>query len=85
MTGGCLVIKGIGYTSMLRHLTGDTDQVRQKMREEVLETTVDDFRAFSQILHLASENGIIKVMGSTTAIEQANSQSLGQLQIVKVL
>ena len=74
-----------GYTSMLRHLTGDTDEVRQKMREEVLETTPDDFRAFSRALNQLKDKGIVKVMGSPAAIEHANKARPGWLTLVKIL
>lgn len=74
-----------GFASMLRHLTGDTDEVRQRMREQVLETTPDDFRVFSRALNELKEKGIVKVMGSPAAIEQANKARPGWLTLVNVL
>ena len=39
-----------GYTSMMRHLTGIDEVYRQRMREEILGTTAEDFRFFADIL-----------------------------------
>ena len=37
-----------GYISMLRHLSGETDEERQQIRDEILSTGLDDFRAFAE-------------------------------------
>ena len=60
-----------GYVSMLRSLTGDSDETRQRMRDEVLGTTAKDFRDFAEVLEKVNRNGIVKVLGSQTAIESA--------------
>ncbi|HDG98316.1 MAG TPA: hypothetical protein ENG73_09145 [Desulfobacterales bacterium] len=74
-----------GYTSMLRYLTGDTDEVRQQVRDQVLSTSPEDFKVFAQALSLFKEKGIIKVMGPSAAINQANQKHPGWLTPVKVL
>ena len=74
-----------GYTSMLHHLTGETDQDRQVMREEVLDTTVADFKAFADVLETVKDNGLVKVLGSPSAINDANKERPGWLNVVKVL
>jgi len=74
-----------GYTSMLRYLTGDTDEARQEVRDQVLSTSPGDFKAFAQILAQFKEKGIVKVMGSPAAIEQANQQRPSWLHVLKVL
>jgi Zn-dependent M16 (insulinase) family peptidase len=75
-----------GYTSLLRWLVGDTDAERQQKREEVLSTTVNDFRQFGHILKRVNEQGIVGVLGSAEAIEAANKERGGNwLQIQKVL
>ena len=49
-----------GFTSMQRYLIGDTDEARQRMREEILLTTAADIRTFAdameEIDHDSSRN-----------------------------
>lgn len=74
-----------GYTSMTRFLTGETDADRQMWREQVLATDAKDFYAFSDVLREVSETGSVVVLGSPVAIEGANSQKTGWLEVRKVL
>lgn len=39
-----------GYTAFMRHLIGITDEERQRSRDEILGTSVEDFRAFGDLL-----------------------------------
>jgi hypothetical protein len=73
------------YTSMVRYLTGETEERRQKMREEVLSATKKDFQSFGKILESAMPKGAVKVLGSETAIREAEGKNPGWLQVVKVL
>lgn len=74
-----------GYTSLVRYLAGDTDELRQRTREEILATTAADFRAFADVLDLVSDRGLVVVLGSQAAIEAANSARPGWLDVTKVL
>jgi hypothetical protein len=74
-----------GYTSMLRYLTGDTDQARQRMRDEILGTTRADFRAFADTLDQVKDKGLVVVLGSQAAIEAANAARQGWLSVFRVL
>jgi hypothetical protein len=74
-----------GYASLVRYLIGDSDENRQRMRDEVLSTTVADFRAFAEVLQQASAKGLVVVMGSQQAIEAANAARENWLKIIKVL
>jgi Zn-dependent M16 (insulinase) family peptidase len=74
-----------GYTSMQRHLAGDTDAMRQKMRDEVLATTGEDFKRFADVLDQVNEQGLVVVLGSQEAIEAANAEHGAWLQVRKVL
>ncbi len=74
-----------GYTSMIRYLTGDTDEMRQRIREQVLSTTQADFHAFGEVLDHLKNDGQVVVLGSKEDIEAANSQRGDWLQIRKVL
>ena len=70
-----------GYTSMMRYLTGRTDEMRQKMREEVLSTNGEDFIAFGEALEKVAQSESVAVIGSQSALEGAN---IG-LKVTKVL
>jgi presequence protease len=74
-----------GYVSMLRHLTGDTEEDRQRMREEVLATGTEDFKAFAEVLDQFRHKGIVKVLGSQSAIDEATVLQPGWLNTLKVL
>ena len=74
-----------GYTSMLRYLTGDDDESRQRRREQVLDTTVADFRAFGEVLEAVKEAGRVVVLGSQEAIGKANEARGEWLEVKKVL
>ncbi len=62
-----------GYTSMIRYLVGQTDEERQKYRDEVLGTTLADFKAFAEVLEEVNRAGHVVVMGSPDTIKAANT------------
>jgi len=70
-----------GYTSMIRYLTGRTDEIRQEIRDEILSTNGEDFIAFGEVLENVAQSNAVTVMGSQSAIEAAN---VG-LEVTKVL
>jgi len=74
-----------GYTSMVRYLIRDTEEERQQMRDDVLGTKASDFKAFAQVLERVRENGLVKVLGSSNAIEEVATDRPGWLDVVKVL
>ena len=74
-----------GLASMLRHLSGDSDESRQRMREEVLSTKAADFRRFAEVLAEVASQGQVTVLGSATAIEAANRERPGFLQVSQLL
>jgi Zn-dependent M16 (insulinase) family peptidase len=74
-----------GYTSMLRYLVGDTDEIRQRIREEILGATTADFRSFADTLDQVADRGLVVVLGSQTAIEAVNAAKPGWLDVSKVL
>ena len=76
-----------GYTSMVRYLTGITDEARQEYRDQLLATTQEDFKDFASILERAKNAGNVVVLGSEDAINAAN-EKLGKkekLNIIKVM
>jgi Zn-dependent M16 (insulinase) family peptidase len=74
-----------GYTSMMRYLIGSTDAYRQKVRDEVLATTQDDFKRFADVLDGAGEKGIVKVVGSQSSIKEAIKETGLPLKTVDLL
>jgi hypothetical protein len=74
-----------GYTSMVQYLAGETDEDRQRMREEVLGTTIKDFHAFGEVLEEAAEKALVKVLGSQSAVEEAAGERPGWLTVFPVM
>ncbi len=74
-----------GFASMQRHLIGDSDEARQRMREEILSTTTADIRAFAGALEQVAAHGRVVVIGSAQAIEAANAERQGFLSVSKVM
>lgn len=76
----------LGYTSMMRYLTGVTGQERQRIREEVLSTQSRHFNAFGDRLEGFAGSRCIKVLGSEPALRQAMTGGPGTgLEILGVL
>ncbi len=74
-----------GWTSMTRHLIGYTDEQRQQIRDEILGTTAQDFKSFGETLEAVAKHGEIVVLGSAEAIEKANQERDGLLEVKKVM
>ncbi len=66
---------------MMRYLTGRTNEMRQKTREQVLSTNGEDFIAFGEALEKFAQSEAVAVIGSQSALEEAN---VG-LKVTKVL
>ncbi len=82
---GPLLPDAKGHASMIRHLCGDSDGDRQRMREELLETSANHFRDFGGHLEGLTRGGMVKVMGSGETIASVNESRPDWLQVVKVL
>ncbi|MCY3718317.1 MAG: insulinase family protein [Anaerolineaceae bacterium] len=63
-----------GYSSLMRHLVGLTDDMRQENREQVLATTGADLRRFADALAAVRDQGDIVVLGSAAALEAAGQE-----------
>ncbi len=74
-----------GFTSLARTLNGDTDAFRQRLRDEVLATTVSDVRAFAEQVDTVRQHGTVAVLGSEQAITAANEALTEKLKLVKLL
>ncbi len=74
-----------GFTSLVRTLNGDTDAIRQRLRDEVLATTVADVRRLADLLDLVAQQGSVVVLGSEQAICEANAALDAPLSVTRVL
>ncbi len=74
-----------GYTSMVRYLVGETDEARQRWREQILGTTSEHFRSFAQSLEALKDGGRVVVLGAQEALEAANAERGDWLYINRVL
>jgi Zn-dependent M16 (insulinase) family peptidase len=74
-----------GFVSMQRHLIGDSDEARQRMREEILSTTAADIQRFADAAAHVAAHGRVVVLGSEEAIKAANAERPGFLQTSRVL
>jgi Zn-dependent M16 (insulinase) family peptidase len=74
-----------GYISMIRHLSGETDEDRQRMREEILNTQTSHYRDFGRYLASEMERGLVKILGSRSAIDEALEERPGWLNVTRVL
>lgn len=70
---------------MQRYLIGDTDEARQRMREEILSTTAADIRNFADAMVDVAAHGRVVVLGSEQAIEAANAERPGLLSASRVI
>jgi len=70
-----------GYTSMMRYLTGRSDEILQKERNEILSTNGEDFIAFGEVLEKVAKSNAVAVIGSQSAIEGAKAK----LKVTKIL
>ncbi len=73
-----------GRTSMVRHLLGETAEQRQKVRDEILNTNIQDFHNFADALDNVRDHGHVVVLGSEEALTEANQTLSPQLPLTKV-
>jgi len=74
-----------GWSSMAQQLAGITEEHRQRIRDEVLGTTREDFRRFADVLESFKMEGIVKILGSGKAIEEINKENPRRFNVTNVL
>ena len=74
-----------GYASMLRYLTGNTEEDMQQVRDEIFSTTGEDFKRFADVLDEVARHGLVKVLGSEGAIGEVAGRAVPPLKVIKVL
>jgi Zn-dependent M16 (insulinase) family peptidase len=74
-----------GYTALVRHLIGYTDEQRQQWRDEVLATRREDFVAFGEQLEYLREQGVVVVLGAPESVQAASESKPGWLEITRIV
>jgi Zn-dependent M16 (insulinase) family peptidase len=69
-----------GYCDTLRWLTGATDEIRQRRRNQILATTADHFRQFGEFFTM--DHAVISVLGSKEAIENTGLSFARSLKVL---
>ena len=82
---GYLLPDAKGHVSMVRELTGVTDEFRQEMRDAVLATTAKDFRDFAAALDAMKGRTQVVTLGPREALEAANTERPSWLTLIPVL
>lgn len=74
-----------GFTALTQYLAGVTDQIRQRIRDEVLGTEARHIRELGAVLRETAASGLICVLGGEDALDQAMGQGLNFSRKIKVL
>lgn len=69
-----------GYTDLVRYLTGHTAEKRQKLRDELLSTTAEDFKEFADFLSM--KNAVTSVLGSPEDIKESGVAFQSTLKVL---
>ncbi|MFO1184527.1 MAG: insulinase family protein [Bauldia sp.] len=74
-----------GLVSMQRHLRGDSEEARQRIRDSILSASARDFAELADALVEVAKHGHVVVVGGEAAIGAANAERQGFLAVEKVL
>ncbi|KAL0690625.1 hypothetical protein Bca4012_090304 [Brassica carinata] len=74
-----------GYSSLMRHLLGVTDEERQRKREEILTTSLKDFKEFAEAIDVVREKGVAVAVASAEDIDSANQARSNFFEVKKAL
>ncbi len=66
-----------GLVSLVRYLTGDDDESRQRRRDELLSTTPAHFRALADVLESVRQEGHVVALGSEDGLQTLDRQHGG--------
>ncbi|CAB4290453.1 unnamed protein product [Prunus armeniaca] len=74
-----------GYSSLLRHLLGVTEEERQRRREEILSTSVKDFKEFAEAIDAVKNKGVVVAVASPDDVEAAHKEQNNFFEVKKAL
>jgi Zn-dependent M16 (insulinase) family peptidase len=72
-----------GRTAFMRHVLGITEEQRQIRRDEILGTTLKDFKEFAEVLDAVKKNGQVVAVTSAERVEAANKEREGFFEEIK--
>ncbi|XP_057787461.1 presequence protease 1, chloroplastic/mitochondrial [Salvia miltiorrhiza] len=74
-----------GYSSLMRHLLGVTEEERQIRREEILSTRLNDFKEFADVIEAVKDKGIAVAVASSDDVDAAHKTCPEFFQVKKAL
>lgn len=74
-----------GFAVLTQHLAGVTDEVRQRIRDEVLATEPRHIRELGAVLREKAASGLVCVLGGEEALAQAAEQGVRFSRTLRVL
>ncbi|GMH13419.1 hypothetical protein Nepgr_015260 [Nepenthes gracilis] len=74
-----------GYSSLLRYLLGVTEEERERRREEILSTSVKDFKEFADAMEHVKEKGVVVAVASPEDVNSAGEDRRCYFQVKKAL
>ncbi|XP_052194303.1 presequence protease 1, chloroplastic/mitochondrial-like isoform X2 [Diospyros lotus] len=74
-----------GYSSLLRYLLGITEEERRRRREEILSTSLKDFKEFAGAVEAVKDKGVVVAVASPEDVDAANKERPNFLEVKKVL
>ncbi|XP_022927677.1 presequence protease 1, chloroplastic/mitochondrial-like [Cucurbita moschata] len=74
-----------GYSSLLRYLLGITEEERQRRREEILSTSLKDFKNFADALEAVRNKGVVVSVASPEDVKVAHDERPSFFQVKKAL
>lgn len=73
-----------GFKALLRHQMGLTTEMRQQYRDELLATTLDNFKQMGAILAQIGDHAKVTVVGGPEALNTANEKLDTPLNLTKI-
>ncbi|XP_065024478.1 presequence protease 1, chloroplastic/mitochondrial isoform X1 [Musa acuminata AAA Group] len=74
-----------GYSSLMRYLLGVTEEERERRREEILSTSLKDFKEFADAIEAVKNSGVVVAVASPEDVTRANTERSGFFEVKKVL
>ncbi|KAH6825949.1 presequence protease 1 [Perilla frutescens var. hirtella] len=74
-----------GYSSLLRHLLGVTEEERQIRREEILSTRLNDFKEFANAIEAVKDKGVVVAVASPDDVDAAHKTCPGFFEVKNAL
>ena len=74
-----------GRAKFGRTLSGESDEARQKLYEEILGTSVDDFRRLGEVIGDLSASGIVVALGPEEALRRSKEMIGRELKVRRVM